>query len=121
MFALTFLVLRGEHIRLKRAGYLSRTTSNNHILWPLFVAVFGALSSTTVFAFLPRDRVIANLSEPQILQLFCSIQNLVLLVLLVRYAHACLKHNLTRALPEIHDMEEGDAQYLPSASIGSGA
>lgn len=74
LFASTFLVLRAEHIRLKRAGYLSRTTSNNHLLWPLFTAVFGALSSTTVFAFMPHDRSLSGLSEVQILQLLCSVQ-----------------------------------------------
>jgi hypothetical protein len=121
LFAATFFFMRAEHIRLKKAGYLSRLTSNNHILWPLFIAVFGALSCTTIYAFLPRDQTVANLSEPHTLQLLVSLQNVALLTLLIRYAYACLKHNLGRSLPEILDMEEGDAQYLPANSITFGS
>ena len=44
-----------------------------------------------------------------------------LLVLLLRYTYACLKHNLGRALPECHDMDESDAAYLPYTPFGSGS
>ncbi len=48
-------------------------------------------------------------------------QNAVLLVLLLRYTYACLKHNLGRALPECHDMDESDAAYLPYTPFGGGS